>query len=775
MPSRAELSITGIVQGVGFRPFCYRLATQNNLKGFVRNTGDAGVQVILEGDKNSIKSFINSLKPEQPPMAQINKIETQWQTPTQNFNEFKVIESEKERSALSSIIPPDIALCEDCLEEMLDPEDRRYHYPFITCVNCGPRFTIIEDLPYDRPRTSMKEFPLCEDCSQEYHDPSDRRHHAEPTCCPVCGPQMKLYDSSGKIVEVSDPLSKTIELLDKGKIVAVKGIGGIHVATKTTSNEVLERLRELFNRPQQPLAVMSKDISTVRGFAEVSEKEEELLTSPQRPIMVLKHSDNYFLSDLVAPGLDSVGVMLPYSGIHHLILQQGEDPAYVMTSANLPGLPMTISNQEALENFTNLVDYFLLHDRKIVNRCDDSVIRLTDDKPTFLRRSRGYVPLPLETGIESDVKIIALGGELDVTASLLKDGRCFPTQYVGDVDKVEALEYLRDAISNLMKLLNFENPNAIACDLHPDYVTTAEAKSMAKEFDTKLVQIQHHYAHLEALRTEHELEELVGIAADGMGYGEDGTIWGGEVITASSEGFTRVGRLSEQLMPGGDLATRFPARMVAGVLWGSMTPGEIKKVLKEFCLEGFRQEKEIDTTLQQLERDLNVFRTSSCGRILDSISCLLGICNERTYEGEPAIKLESVANTGNPEKVEITADFKKAGGIRVIDTTSILLQTLEARKNNASKKDIAAAAQQAIAQGLVSMAVDAAEERGINTIGVSGGVFYNSAITRAVREVATDRGFDFVTHENLPPGDGCLSVGQALAAINRLEKPVRRD
>ncbi len=724
--------------------------------------------MIVEGDKGAINGFIGALRPKQPPMSQIDEIKIRWVTATGEFKGFEVVKSESGGLGLSSIAPPDIALCDDCLREMLDSGDRRFHYPFITCVNCGPRFTIIEELPYDRPRTSMKEFPLCNDCSKEYTDPADRRYHAEPTCCPACGPKMSLYRSTGESVNVADVLRETAKLLDQGGIVAIKGIGGIHVAAKTTSDDVMKRLRELFGRPQQPLAVMSKDLETIRTFAKVNPREAELLISYRRPIVVLKRSDDYLLSELVAPGLDSVGVMLPYSGVHHLILRHGEDPAYVMTSANLPGLPMLIDNQEALAALNGLVDYLLLHDRKIVSRCDDSVVRLTAGEPTFLRRSRGYVPMPLDLKLESNARVLALGAELNVAASLLVGGRCFQSQYIGDVDKVETLEYLREAVAHLMRLLNLDSADVVAHDLHPRYETTAEAKSIAERFGAKTVGVQHHHAHLCSLIAEHELEEMVGIAADGAGYGQDGTIWGGEVMVATPTDFKRVGGLAGQPMPGGDLATRFPARMVAGILWGALDPTEIERTLGEFCPSGFKRGgEEVAVVLRQLERNLNVFQTSSCGRVLDAVACLLGICSERTYEGEPAVKLETVASAGDPEKVRLDPSFKRENGKLVVDTSKLLREVLEARRARTARRDIAAGAQQAIADGLARLAIDAAKLEGVDTIGVSGGVFYNSAVTERVQELVREAGLKFVRHKRVPPGDGGISVGQSLIAASR--------
>ena len=770
MNARAEISVTGVVQGVGFRPFIYRLALRLNLKGLVRNMGDAGVQIIVEGDRKSIENFLKDIRIEHPPLAIVEDIKVEWKPPTGEFVTFKVEKSEISGLGSLSSVPPDIALCDDCLREMLDPKDRRYLYPFITCVNCGPRFTIIESLPYDRPKTSMADFPLCEKCLNEYSDPNDRRYHAEPTCCPVCGPTLELYSSNGEKIDSKDPAREVAGLLDGGFIVAIKGIGGIHIAAKTTDDEVIARLRKNFNRPYQPFAVMAKNLEAVKKFAKVNEIEASLITSHRRPIVVLQRSENFMLSELIGPGLDSIGVMLPYSGIHHLILNYCRGPAYIMTSANLPGLPMIIKNEEALQKLRGLVDYLLLHNRRIVNRCDDSVVKVIESSTTFLRRSRGYTPDPLPLKFKSRLNVLAVGAELNNTASLLTDNKCFITQHVGDTTKIETLEYLQSAITALMRLLNIERIDLVAHDLHPNYATTRLAFKLAKEFGAETLGVQHHYAHLCSLMAEHGLDEIVGIAADGVGYGQDGTAWGGEVILADMNSFKRLGGLMKQRMPGGDLAAQFPARMVAGMLWEIFEPDEIRALLEGLCFDGFRHGKlEIDVLIHQLDKNINVPLTSSCGRVLDAVACVLGVCNFRTYEGEPAIKLEAAANEGKADLVKIRPSFKSVDGFEVVDTSRVLGDVIEALRSNLPRKHIAAAAQEAVAKGLADLAIEAAEKEGIKVIGASGGVFYNRAITSSIKKSVERAGLAFVMHRVLPPGDGCISAGQAVHASHRCD------
>lgn len=766
MKTQAKIRVTGIVQGVGFRPFCYRTATNLGLNGQVLNTGDAGVNITLEGEKKAIQKFTTQLESDTPPLAEIKEIDVKWSNFSGEFDEFKIIKSRKGGKQVSSVIPPDVGLCEDCLQELTDSSDRHYHYPFISCVNCGPRFTIIRELPYDRQRTTMREFPLCKDCREEYENPLNRRHHAESTACPKCGPQITLHKTGGQKIDSDNPLEKAAQLLDKGKILTIKGIGGFHVATKTTNDQTLEELRERFHRPQQPLAIMSKNLETVEDFAQVSEPEKKLLTSHHRPIMVLQKKAGSPISELVAPDLDSVGVMLPYSGIHYLLLQYGGDPAYVMTSGNLPGLPMAITNSKAKSELGGLVDYFLFHDREIGNRCDDSVMKLVGESPVFLRRSRGVVPRPIEVKTpEEGVQVLGLGPESDVTASVSVGNRIFVTQYIGEADKLETIDYLESASRNLLKFLKVSEVDYVAHDLHPDYLTTKLAHEMASELGAKPIPIQHHKAHLYSLMADQKVSELVGISADGAGYGEDGSIWGGEILVPTQDGFERVGGLARQPMPGGDQATKFPARMIAGMLWGEMDSAKIQRVLLDHCRGFLRGEDEAKIILRQLEREINVPETSSCGRVLDAISCLLGVCGKRTYEGEPAIKLEAAARKGDPTLTNLNLEIEKNDGLSTLKTSGLLTQIIDELEQRTSRKHIAAASQRTLSEGLARIAIRAAESRGINTVGASGGVFYNDAITRWVRQTVEEDGLDFVGHEKVPPGDGGISIGQVFGSI----------
>ena len=444
---KARILVQGIVQGVGFRPTVYRIAHDLNINGYVRNLGNI-VEIVIESQNNKVNEFINNLQDNKPPISEINSLEIEWldNKSIAEFNDFKILESSKNFSG-SSVIPPDIATCDNCLEEVFKVSDRRHNYPFTACTDCGPRFTVISSVPYDRVRTTMKSFPLCEDCEGEYEDPTDRRYHAEASCCPVCGPKVFLYREN--VIESENPIKKAAELIDEGNILAIKGIGGTHLVVKTTEDGPIDKLRKRLGRYNQPFACMSKDLKTVQTFTDISDLEKNVLVSRRRPIVVLNKNNDYMLSPSVSPYLHNLGVMLPYSALQHLLFTYTNEPAYIMTSANMPGEPMLIDNMEIISKLNGIADYYLLHDREIVNRCDDSVVRFRGNEMAFIRRSRGYVPEPYDfSRISKDLNVLALGPEIDVTFSLLKDGKCYVSQHIGDTTKYETFRYLQKAIGS---------------------------------------------------------------------------------------------------------------------------------------------------------------------------------------------------------------------------------------------------------------------------------------------------------------------------------------
>ncbi|MDW8061618.1 MAG: carbamoyltransferase HypF [Nitrososphaerota archaeon] len=749
------VKVKGVVQGVGFRPFVYRLARRYDLRGYVRNLGGGDVEIYVEGVKPSIYGFLDSFAREKPPIAIIDHIETSEVEP-RGEEVFRIERSGEDRVDGGSIIPPDIAICSSCLRELRTSSDRRYRYFFITCTDCGPRFTVIEKLPYDRCNTSMKIFEMCDECRIEYTDPLDRRFHAQTIACPRCGPKVYLTDGHGFKVECVDPILEAGRLIDEGFIVAVKGYGGFHIATATTIDEPVRRLRGRKGRKGKPFAVMARDIEAVESFAEITDTERDILESYIRPIVLLRKSRDYYLSDLIAPNLHLVGVMLPYTGLHILLFEGTKEPALVMTSGNLSGQPIILDDREAISKLGRIADYILFHDRPIVQRCDDSVVKIVDRMPVIVRRSRGYTPTPIKLKYRTDLDILALGCEENVVACIVKDREAYLTQHIGDIDSVESLSFLKGSIEHFKNLLSI-NPKLVVCDLNPRFATTRLAFDLAEEMRIPLIQVQHHVAHVYSLLAETGLDEAVVVAADGFGYGLDGAAWGGEVIYASRDRWMRIGHLEEHPMVGGDLATRYPVRMVIGILRDDPRIEEWVKARSYMLPYG---ERELGIILSQLERGRYI-PTTSCGRILDAVSTLLEVCFERTYEGEPAMKLESAAQGG--EDVLRLDPVYANGSI----ATKPLIESIFDNLGRACRRDLAYSAHVYIARSFAYYAVGKASELGVKHIGFTGGVAYNDIIIREFRRIVEGEGVDFVRHRLAPPGDGGISLGQAYYALLR--------
>jgi len=751
---RVRINVTGIVQGVGFRPFVYRTAVRNGLAGYVRNRGDAGVEILLEGEEKGIQNFLRDLKEKKPPLAQIHEvITTRLKGKNQHAN-FTIYKSSQETELSGSVIPPDIAICDDCLRELRDPKDHRYEYFFITCTNCGPRFTIIERLPYDRENTTMREFPMCSFCQKEYSDQLNRRFHAQTVACPACGPKAYLTTSRGEPVKHEDPVREAGRLLSEGAILAVKGYGGFHVAASATRDEPLQALRRAKHRRAKPFAIMSRSLDAARGFAEVTSKEQELLTSYARPIVLLNKGDGYALSPLVAPDLHNVGVMLPYTALHYMLFDRVPDAAFVITSANPPNQPIVKDNDEALKTLGGTVDYFLFHNRRIAYRCDDSVLRVHGTHQSFIRRSRGYAPAPIMLKEKARCCVVGLGGELNNTACVLQANKAFISQHIGDVENVETRAFLQEATKHLIRLTN-SHVNAVACDLHPKFTTTRLARELAEQNGWNLIQVQHHHAHVAALMMEHAVDEVVGVTCDGYGYGVDGGAWGGEILfcTRESAGFKRLAHLEPQPLLGGDTATRYPLRIAAGMLSKNV---DVEPWLIKYSRHMLHGETEANLILQQLRKGVGVTSTTSCGRVLDAVSAVLGVCYERTYEGEPAIKLESAAVNGK-DALSMEPIIKE----NMLDTTQMLSAVFE-NVGKASTPDLAYSAHAYLARGLATLAVEKALEHGIHAVGFSGGAANNQILAKLMRETVEAAGLRFLVHEAVPPGDGGVSFGQAV-------------
>jgi len=751
--TRARLIVKGIVQGVGFRPFVYRIAIANRLVGFVRNLGDAGVEVVVEGRPESISRFVRQLKADRPATSVIHEVDITYPIETGEFREFQIIKSDESRAHAGSVIPPDIAICEKCLRELRDKTDRRHDYFFITCTDCGPRYTIIDALPYDRPRTTMIDFAMCENCSLEYKDPNNRRFHAQTVACEECGPSVTLTSRDGKRVDATDPIREAGRLLERGNIVAIKGNGGFHLASSTLLNEPVARLRKTKFRLQKPLAVMARDLRAARSFAEVTQREEQLMTSYVRPIVLLQKRPDFDLSEQIAPGLHNIGVMLPYTGLHSMLFDGTNERAFVMTSANPPDEPIIKDNQEAFVRLKDVVDYFLVHDRRISQRCDDSVIRLVSGATTLLRRSRGYAPAPISVSVPRAACALGVGGQLNVTSCLVYQGRAYMTQHIGDVETLQTFEFQKEATRHLLTLTGCR-PAIVARDLHPLFITSEFADELAEEYGVQVVPVQHHYAHVAALMAEHNVDEIVGVCCDGYGYGDDGAAWGGEILFADQAGHKRVGHLEPQPMIGGDLATKYPLRMVAGILRDHL---EMTNWLFERADRFPHGRAEVGLIVKQL-RSSKVTSTTSCGRLLDAVSAVLGLCYERTYEGEPAMKLESAALGGKD-----SLNLKPVLNGDVIETRTMVREIFES-VGRVAVRDLAYSAQSYMARSLSESAAAIASDLGVKSIGFTGGVACNEQITRTLRAAVEKEGFRFLVHETVPPGDGGVSFGQAVAA-----------
>ena len=745
MRERRRVVVKGVVQGVGFRPFIYRIAHGHGLAGSVRNRGDAGVEIFIEGDGNAIAGFLQDLADKHPPLSEIRAVETEAAAPTGERG-FSIVPSAVGGDGAGSL-PPDCALCEACLADIR--ADTRYRdYWATSCTDCGPRFTVIESLPYDRTRTSMHPFPMCEACTREYTDPLDRRYHAQTIACPKCGPQL-TFDG-----DTEDPLGRLAAALASGRIVAIKGIGGTHLACDATDAQVVDRLRRRLGRPSQPFALMASE-RVLDRIAVVEAEEWAELQCYRRPIVVLR-SRAGSLPEAVAPGLHTVGVMLPYTALHHLLFDRLDVPL-VMTSANLPGQPMLIDDEAIRERLVGIVDHVLLHDRKIVARCDDSVVRRSGGMLRLLRRSRGFVPQPIPIDLGT-APILALGPETDLTFALYADGATTLSQHIGSVDNLESYGFFQEAIDHLVELARTPTPRIVACDLHPTFLSTRHAEMLAERYDARLVRVQHHEAHVASVMAEHRLSSCVGIVLDGYGYGRDGAAWGGEVFVGSPGRLRRAGTLEPVPLPGGDLATRQPMRMVASLLHSAdASPQTIARRLQASGLP----EEEIHVVLGQLQVAQNTPLTSSAGRFLDAVSALLGVCRKRTYEGEPAMRLEAAAAAGSPQRLPM--NWNRDGRLRILQTPKLFASLVE-MADTSRLEDVAATAQTSLAAGVAAMATEIAAEEGESAVVFSGGVAYNDAISREIRAHVERHDLRFHANERVPSGDGGVSFGQLVVA-----------
>ncbi|HKK21882.1 MAG TPA: carbamoyltransferase HypF, partial [candidate division Zixibacteria bacterium] len=752
---RRRLNVNGIVQGIGFRPFVYRLAKKLNLVGFVINDSD-GVVIEVEGPEASLDEFLTGLQTDLPVLGKIVSLESRDISPCDEES-FR-IEVSRRDSRASTLISPDIATCPDCLVELFEPGDRRYRYPFINCTNCGPRYTIVEGIPYDRPNTSMRLFPMCPECATEYRDPDNRRFHAQPNACPECGPRVLLHDGR-KPISVEDPIQGAVDLLKKGQVVAVRGVGGFHLTVDVTDKQAIEQLRLLKGRAEKPFALMSEDIEVIKKYCHVSSAEVDLLGSHARPIVLLRRREDCALPNSLAPNNKYLGFMLAYTPLHHLLLHENFE-ALVMTSANYSEEPIAIGNQEAFERLSGLVDAFLVHDREIRQRCDDSVAYVQEGRPRMIRRSRGYVPTPVFIGRKIKPTILACGGELKNTIALSRGDQVFFSQHIGDLDNPQARAFFENSIEHLSSLLEIR-PEVISHDLHPEYLSTkwAEAQSLPT------IAVQHHHAHLASVMAENQREDrTIGIILDGTGYGTDGTIWGGEVLIGDLTGFERFAWLKPVPMPGGSAAIKQPWRMAVSCLHLAYDEN-----LADLDLPLIKElpEESLQVVVSMIEKKINAPKTSSCGRLFDAVAAILGIRTEVTFEAQAAIELEMAADEQGGLSTPGFSRNDNAGG--PIETAGLVRDVVKAMQERVETGTISALFHRNLANLFVQSAIAARSATGIDTVALSGGVYQNRYFTKYILDRLVAEKFTVLEHRELPVNDGGLALGQIVIAAAQLE------
>ena len=760
--ARFRVDVSGIVQGVGFRPFIYSLAKKYSLKGFVLNN-TLGVKIEVEGKQEKIKSFLSEMRTCAPPLAVIEKIKYE-KLPPAGYAAFEIKKSRKEKEQLVPI-SPDISTCHDCLRELFDPNDRRFRYPFINCTNCGPRFTIIQDIPYDRSRTTMKVFRMCPDCQLEYEDPSNRRFHAQPNACPVCGPQVNLFDAEGRKVQVADPIKEAADLLKRRYVVAVKGLGGFHLACDATSGEAVATLRKRKYREDKPFALMAPDIEMIRKFCEVDEDEKNLLLSSRRPVVLLRKKEKTFplAAEGIAPRNKFLGFMLPYTPLHYLLLKEINLPL-VMTSGNASDEPIVYGNEEALPKLGGIADYFLIHNRGIQMRCDDSVLRIFQGRELPLRRSRGYAPRPIRVNVSFDEPILAVGGQLKNTFCLARENQAIISHHIGDLENLSALTSFEEGIEYLLKVFH-THTKILACDLHPDYLSTKFAEDYVKELGrgATLIRVQHHHAHIASLMADRGIEgRVIGVSLDGAGMGDDGRIWGGEFLVADYLSFTRLGHLKELPLPGGERAISEPWRMALSHLKEAFGEDGLELALK--WLKKVNPEK-ILMIDKLIEKGINSPLTTSVGRLFDAVSSLIGIRNDINYEGQAAMELEMACD--DKERESYPFSILREGEKFMVDCRPTIRSVVADLGKGERGGTIAARFHNSLALIILKACQLIRERTDLGRVALSGGVFQNMYLLERVFPLLESADFQVYTHNRVPPNDGGISLGQALVAHYR--------
>lgn len=771
-----QIRVYGIVQGVGFRPTVSRHAAARGIHGNVCNKGPY-VEIYAQGPEEAVSGFISDIENRPPKRAAILKINVENIENSERYTQFDIIESEKTKGEI--FVSPDIAICEECKEEMFDPKNRRYLHPFINCTCCGPRLTILDSLPYDRERTSMKEFPMCPDCAKEYNAPATRRYDAQPVCCNECGPEVYLIGREERGREAITYARKTIA---EGGIVAIKGIGGFHLCCDASNETAVRKLRQLKRRPMKPFAVMAKNLEAVRKECEVSAEQTRILDGHQKPILLLdKKKEAKILCPSVAPGNPKVGVMLPYAPVQLLIFTYDdgiEMPEFlIMTSGNTSGAPICRDDQEAEAELSGFCDCMLSHDRKIRIRADDSVMDFYEDRPYMIRRSRGYAPLPFMVSTPWKGQVIAAGGELKNTFCIGVDNRFYPSPYVGDLEDLRTVKALKETIGRLETLLEVQ-PEVVVCDLHPKYNSTV----VAQELGLPVLKVQHHYAHILSCMAENDCEEkVIGVSFDGTGYGTDGTIWGGEILIADYQGFTRLGSIQPFVQVGGDVSAKEGWRIAVSLIW--QNTGDLEKTLDTVQKLGLCTEQEAKVLVTMAQRKLNAVTSTSAGRLFDGVSAILGIRRASTFEGEASTALEFAAeawraqeiqkknvDTVSGERTDIKrnvettgADEKPETGNRkiILNTGDIVAHLVREKLEGEDSGKLAYEFHRALADEILAACEEAEQETGIRKVALSGGVFQNRLLLELVDDGLAEKGFEVLKHSLIPPNDGGIALGQA--------------
>jgi hydrogenase maturation protein HypF len=748
-----QILVRGIVQGVGFRPFVYSLATELNLTGWVRNSS-RGVEIEVYGIESAVSTFVESIRRDTPPLARIDHLESRSCLPN-GSSSFEIIHSEPQPGEFLPV-SPDVAICPDCQRELFDRNDRRYRYPFINCTNCGPRFTIIHDIPYDRPNTTMADFPLCPDCKAEYDNPLDRRFHAQPVACPVCGPQVWLETKGRKVSAGDDAILAARKWLKDGKILAIKGLGGYHLACDATNPGAVSELRRRKQRSDKPFALMAFSLDEVQHHVILSPVDAGLLQSRQRPIVLLPRQTGSTLTDGVAPNQKSLGFMLAYTPLHLLLLepQPGFPEILVMTSGNLSEEPIAYEDDEARARLAPLVDAFLMHNRPIHMRTDDSVLCSISGEPYIFRRARGFAPDPLIL-TKQVPPVLGAGAELKNTFCLTRDQYAFVSHHIGDLENYETLRSFENGIAHFERLFRIQ-PEIIACDLHPNYLATRYAKERSQRQGLHLVEVQHHHAHLAACLAENgwdSEEPVIGLSFDGTGLGPDGAIWGGEVLLGGYYGYERLYHLKYTPLPGGDQSIRKPARMALAHLWeAGVDWDEDLLSVQALCVE------ERTILKSMLKHRINSPSTSSMGRLFDAVASILGVRQKVNYEGQAAMELEALADLSESQSytIELNQDL--------IDPQPLIVQIVQDWRNGVAVPLISARFHNSLVKLAIDLCCEIRDKQGISTVALSGGVWQNQYLLERSLAQLRKLGFQTLIHQQLPPNDGCISLGQALVA-----------